>query len=198
MLSRRSWRSSLIGAHTEPVENRVEGCVGPAVIHLPSIRLKKGPAYSAGPFFHLLLGTLLCSSCLSKPNSNPTIDRYGRVLRKPSAKRWTEVPLDHAYRRTPHHTWSPSARNVALRARRARVMMAWAVFGVPPTGRISRCTEGPAVNRGHAPPHAGAALGTGRDAGWRCRCSSVRETLILDQSPRRSVGGSPVALTRSC
>ena len=103
MLSRQSWRSSLIGAPTEPVENKVEGSVGPAVIHLPSIRLKKGPAYSAGPFFHLLLGTLLCSSCLSKPNSNPTIDRYGRVLRKPSAKRWTEVPLDHAYRRHTSH-----------------------------------------------------------------------------------------------
>src|SRR6202043_295709 len=33
--------------------------------------------------------------------------------------------------------------------------------------------------------------------GWRCRCLFARKTLILDQSPRRSVGGSPVAWTRS-
>jgi hypothetical protein len=41
MLSRRSWRSSLIGAPTEPIENKVEGSVGPAVRHLPSIRSQK-------------------------------------------------------------------------------------------------------------------------------------------------------------
>ena len=33
--------------------------------------------------------------------------------------------------------------------------------------------------------------------GWRCRCLFARKTLILDQSPRRLVGGLPVAWTRS-